>query len=83
MKSFKPLQSNLSVHLRISIVTSLSGVNNQTIYFYNSYNLIEDLGIDCILLNKSRISEYQRSSNVSKHFVTVFENKTITISEVL
>lgn len=81
--SLKPLQSTLSVRIRISIVTN--DTNNRTIQFFNSYSLIKDLGIDYIFLNKKRVNEYQRFLNDSQHFTIVFplkENETIAVFKV-
>jgi hypothetical protein len=80
--SLKPLQDSLSVHLRISIITKTSGANNNEINFYNSYDLIKDLKIDYILLNKNRIDEYNRFVSDSEHYKMVFENVSVIIFRV-
>jgi hypothetical protein len=81
--SFEPLQNNLFVHIRVSIVASLSSANDQGIYFYNSYDLIKDLGIDYIFLNKNRINEYRRFLSEHEHFTVAFENDSIIIFKVV
>jgi hypothetical protein len=81
--SLKPLQHDLSVHLRVSILTETSEPKNNTISFYNSYDLIKDLGIDYIFLNKGRTIEYNRFLSDSEHFKVVFENGSIVIFRVV
>lgn len=80
--SLKPLQDDLSVHLRISIITKLPEANNGTVNFYNSYDLLKDLKIDYIFLNKDRTDEYNRFVSDSEHYTIVFENGSIVIFRV-
>ena len=81
--SLKPLQDNLFVDFRISILTKTSEANNNTINFYNAYDLIKELNIDYIFLNKERIDEYNRFVSDSEHYKIVFENGSIVIFQVL
>ncbi len=80
--SLKPLQDSLSVHLRISVITKMSEANSNAISFYDSYDLIKDLKIDYIFLNKDRIDEYNRFVSDSGHYKMVFENGSIIIFRV-
>lgn len=81
--SLKPLNQSMYVHIRISVsATTVPGTSNQTVHFYNSSSLIEDLGIDHIFQNKDRTIEYQRFLNDSEHFTIIFENRTIAIFKV-
>jgi len=80
--SMKPLNNSMYVHIRISLATFASDAGDQRFHFYNSYNLIRDLGIDYVFLNKYRVIEYQRFLNDSEHFTVVFENNTIVIFKV-
>lgn len=81
--SLKPLQDDLSVHLRISIITKMSGAsNNNTINLYNAYDLLKDMEIDYIFLNKGWTDEYNRFLSDSEHYRMVFENGSIVIFRV-
>lgn len=81
--SFKPMQDNsLYVRIRLSIISN-TVTEDQTIRFYNSYELINDAKINYIFLNKARIKEYHRFNSDPKHFIKVFENETIVIFRVM
>jgi hypothetical protein len=82
--SLKPLNNGtLYVKFRISVTTNFPETTDNKIHFYSSYELIENLGINYILLDKSREIEYQRFLNDSEHFQKVFENKKIVIFNVI
>jgi len=80
--SLRPAQDNsLYVKMRLSIITQTTD-DDQTIHFYNSYDLVKDAKIDYIFLNKAG-EEYQWINSDLKHFAKVFENGTIAIFKVL
>ena len=67
--SFEPLQDSLYVRIRIFIEPSTKEPDNaQTLRFFDSYDLIKDLDIDYIFLNKDRDKEFQRFLSDSEHF---------------
>jgi hypothetical protein len=78
-----PNNSTLYAKFRISVTANFLEPTETKIHFYNSYELIEDLGINYIFLDKSREIEYQRFLNDSEHFQKVFENKTIVIFKMI
>lgn len=81
--SFEPVQDSLYVHLRIFIENTADEEDNvQSLQLYRSYDLIEDLGIDYIFLNKNRIEEYWRFYLDKEHFQAVFQNYDTVIFKV-
>jgi len=55
--SFEPLQDSLYVCIRIFTESSTEDTDDtQTLHFYDSYDLIKDLHIDYILINRYRAS---------------------------
>jgi len=81
--SFEPLQESLYVRIRIFIEASTEEPDNaQTLHFYDSYDLIKELHIDYILLNKGRTNEFDRFNADSEHFAQVFKNESIFIFKV-
>ena len=81
--SFEPFQESLYVRIRIFIEPSTEDTENvQTLRFYDSNDLIQDLDIDYILLNKNRENEFQRFLYDSENFTEEFQNKTIIIFKV-
>jgi hypothetical protein len=81
--SLEPLQESLYVRIRISIESTTEDANNvQVLHFYDSYDLINDLHVDYILLNKYRANEFQRFLYDSEHFTEEFQNKSIIIFKV-
>ena len=81
--SFEPLQESLYVRIRIFIEASTEDADNaQTLRFYDSYDLIKDLHIDYILLNKNQANEFQRFLYDHEHFTEVFQNESIIIFKV-
>jgi len=81
--SLTPLQNSLFLRIRISIITKTTRANNHALDFYNSYNLINDLKINYVFLNKNRMEEYDRFLNDPEHFKIVFENGSIIIFRVI
>jgi hypothetical protein len=80
---FEPLQESLYVHLRISIETpTVDSDNTQGLHFYNSYDLLKELQIDYIVLNKNRINEFQMFLYDKQHFTEVFQHGNISIFKV-
>jgi hypothetical protein len=81
--SFEPLQESLYVRLRISIDTPTEDTDNvQGLNFYDSYDLLKELQIDYIVLNKNRSNEFQRFLFDNEHFTEVFQNYSISIFKV-
>ncbi|MFC1486750.1 glycosyltransferase family 39 protein [Thermoproteota archaeon] len=81
-----PLQDNLYVHIRIFIVSPFiespteKTNDNQTFTVYNSYDLIEYLHIDYILINRYQAIDLFRID--SEHYTEVFQNDSIVIFKV-
>lgn len=70
------------MHIKISISTYTPEASDNMIDFYNSYDLIRDLGIDYIFLNRARAKEYDRFLTATEHFTVVFQNEAIAIFKV-
>jgi hypothetical protein len=79
---FDPQQSDLVVHLRVSIDSPTPKPTNPTVKVYDCYSLIKELKIDYIMINKYRVDEYQRFLYDSAHFTTVFQNDNVAILKV-
>ena len=80
--SFKPLQDSLYVRIRIFIESPEEIEDTQTLNFYDSYELIQDLNIDYILINRYQRNEFQRFLYDSEHFTEEFQNDSIVIFKV-
>lgn len=81
--SFEPLEESLYVRIRITIESPTEDADDaQGLRFYDSYDLIKELHIDYILLNKGRANEFQRFLYESEHFAKVFKNESIVIFKV-
>jgi len=81
--SFKPLQDSLYVRIRIVIESPSEETDvTQKLNFYNSYDLIQDLNIDYILINRYQTNEFQRFLYDSEHFTEEFQNESIVIFKV-
>lgn len=78
--SFEPLQDSLYVHIRMSVEPSVN--NTDELVFYDSHDLIRDLHIDYILLNKGRTVQKDRFLAESEHFTQVKQYDTIIIFKV-
>ncbi|MCW4030757.1 MAG: hypothetical protein NWE80_00145, partial [Candidatus Bathyarchaeota archaeon] len=91
--SFKPLQDNLYVRIKIVIGPSTAEIDaSQKLDFYYSYDLIEKLHVDYILQHNPdeasepiysslthRAKEWQRFHSDSEHFTEVFSKGSIII----
>lgn len=67
--SFEPLQNNLRVQIGILLEPSSNDKENtEELGFYDSYNLINDLDIDYILLNQYRDIQFDRFLADTEHF---------------
>lgn len=77
--SFNPVEEELYVRIRLSGITNKS---SQPIQYYDSYDLIKQLGINYIFLNKDRINEYHRFVADPSHFSIKFENQKIVIFQI-
>ena len=81
--SFKPLQEPLYVRIRISIESHIEDEDTaQALHFYDSHDLLRELHIEYIVLNKNRTDELQRFLNDHEHFTEEFQNKSIIIFKV-
>jgi hypothetical protein len=81
--SFEPLQDSLYVRIRILIESSTEDTDDtQTLHFYDSYDMIKDLHIDYILINRYRANQFQRFLYDSEHFTEEFQNESIVIFKV-
>jgi hypothetical protein len=81
--SFEPLQESLYVRIRISIENPTEDADDvQALHFYDSYDLIKDLHIDYIVLNRGRVNEFQRFLYDSKHFFVLKRFGNIVIFKV-
>jgi len=82
--SFEPLQDSLYVCIRIFTESSTEDTDDtQTLHFYDSYDLIKDLHIDYILINRYRANQFQRFLYDSEHFTEEFQNESIVIFKVI
>ncbi|WNZ30004.1 MAG: hypothetical protein IAX21_03885 [Candidatus Bathyarchaeota archaeon] len=82
--SFEPIHESLYVRIRVFIESSTdNAVDDDALQFYNSYDLIKDLHIDYIVLNRGRQNEFQRFLFDSEHFTEVFQNKEVVIFKVI
>jgi hypothetical protein len=79
---FKPLQTDLSIHFRVSIDVPYSEDNNGVFNFYDSYNLLKDLNIDYVMLNINRDNEWDRFSKDNTHFTVELSNAAVIIFKV-
>jgi hypothetical protein len=81
--SFEPLQDSLYVHVRILIESPTKDADDtQTLHFYDSYDMIKELHIDYILINKYRANQFQRFLYESEHFTKEFQSGNIFIFKV-
>jgi hypothetical protein len=85
--SFKPIEESLYVHIRIIIESSSpkNDNNTQAIPIYDTYNLIKDLDIDYILINRYRINQFHRfldDTQQSNHFTEIYQKGAIVIFKV-
>jgi hypothetical protein len=76
-----PLKGNLTVKLRVSLDTS-SSRTNADIDFFSSYDLVNNLKIDYILLDKGWSSQYYRFLYDKEHYFPVYENNKVVIFRV-
>ena len=77
--------SNLPKYCQINFKLTLPKLiesHLNSVEYYDTYELIEQLGIDYILVNKNRVREFEWLSSDSKHFQRVYENKEIAIFKV-
>jgi hypothetical protein len=76
--SFEPVQNSFHVHIRIVIKSSVKDTNNiEKLRFYSSYDLLNDLHVDYILLNKGRDvqdSRFLAEAEYSEKFTNVFQS---------
>jgi hypothetical protein len=71
--ALKPLQDSLYVHIRIYVEPSVNNNNDvEELIFYDSYDLIKELNIDYILLNRGRTVQFRRFLAESERFTQVF-----------
>jgi len=78
--------SNLPKHCQINFKLTLPKLIESrlnSVEYYDTYELIEQLGIDYILVNKNRVREFEWLSSDSKHFQKVHENEEIAIFKVI
>jgi hypothetical protein len=80
--TLEPSLDSLYVHFRVSVEPFNNSDNVQTLRFYDSYDLIKDLNIDYILLNRGRTVQFRRFLAESEHFTEVYEDGEIYIFKV-
>jgi hypothetical protein len=80
--SFEPTQNNLYVHIRVSVDQPTSKDVKQPLTFYDSNDLIKELNISYIMLNRYRTGEFDRFTADPEHFTVVFQNYSIIIFKV-
>ncbi|MEM2702511.1 MAG: hypothetical protein QXR45_05045, partial [Candidatus Bathyarchaeia archaeon] len=79
----KPRQKDLYLALRVSIDASGSPDSaNQKLKFYDSHELIRNLKVKYVLIDKNRADEYYRFLLDPENFTPVFQNERITIFRV-
>jgi len=77
--------SNLPKYCQINFKLTLPKLiesHLNSVEYYDTYELIKQLGIDYILINKNRVREFEWLSSDSKHFQKVHENEEIAIFKV-
>jgi len=57
--------------------------NSEQLEYLSCYDLIKELNINYIMVNKNRVREWEWLSSDSVHFYEKFENEEIAIFEVL
>jgi hypothetical protein len=81
--TFEPVQESLYVRIRITIESASENTDKpEGPQFYDSYDLLKELNISYILLNKNRANEFQRFLYDKEHFTKVFHNESIFIFKV-
>ncbi|MEM2424553.1 MAG: hypothetical protein QXM00_08770 [Candidatus Bathyarchaeia archaeon] len=81
--SLKPRQKDLYLALRVSIDASGSPDSaNQKLKLYDSHELIRNLKVKYVLIDKNRADEYYRFLLDPENFTPVFQNERITIFRV-
>ena len=78
--SFEPVQNSLHVRIRIRIKSPVKETDDieTLISFSNSYELLNELNVDYILLNKGRDvqdSRFLAESELNEHFTKVFQSQ--------
>ncbi|PVX25541.1 MAG: hypothetical protein CW716_07830, partial [Candidatus Bathyarchaeum sp.] len=69
--------------IRISIETPTDDADKAPgLHFYDSYDLLKELQIDYIILNKGRANEFQRFLYDKEHFTEEYQNQSISIFKV-
>jgi len=76
----QPTEDELYAHLRISIESD--AYEDTQVNAYSSYEMINSLGIDYIMISKYRESEYQRFLLDSIHYTVEYENPVVIIFKV-
>jgi hypothetical protein len=82
---FGSTDSDLFVHLRVKVYAPESSDGSSStseVKFYDSYQLINNLKIDYIFVNRYRDMEVQRFLRDSSHFTLEFQNDRILIFKV-
>jgi hypothetical protein len=80
--SLMPQQSHSSFTLQITAKASTSQTITKFTPYSNSLDLIKNLKVDYILLNKLRINECSLFANDLENFTPVFENTNIIVLRV-
>ncbi|MCW4010188.1 MAG: 6-pyruvoyl-tetrahydropterin synthase-related protein [Candidatus Bathyarchaeota archaeon] len=80
---FEPTNNDLLVHLRVTINSLDPATEDQTVQRYDSYDLLNELNVSYIVLNKYRDTELQRFSADTSHFTPVYQNDRIVIFNVV
>ncbi len=76
----QPTEDELYAHLRITIESD--AYEDTQVNAYSSYEEINSLGIDYIIISKYRESEYQRFLLDSTHYTVEYENPVVIIFKV-
>jgi len=73
---------NPSFRFKLTLPKLING-NSHSLEYFNAYDLIEELEINYILVNKNYIRQFEWLSSDNVHFSKEFENKEVAIFEVL
>lgn len=80
--SLEPYRHDLYASFRVLIYAEASEYNASEISVFNSHDLIRELGVDYILVNKRRADEYLRFHLDEENFEEVFQNSSVAIFKV-
>ncbi|MGF3523254.1 MAG: hypothetical protein ACQXXJ_09225, partial [Candidatus Bathyarchaeia archaeon] len=79
---FESVQDEFYVQFKIVINESSSSSGSQPVNVYESYDLLKELNINYIMVNRNRFDEVQRFLSDKEHFAVEFQNEEVLIFKV-